>query len=120
MLRAQVGDDLCNLGISERVGEGWHFAPAVENLLGDPRRRPVLVLADIGKRRSLLCAGAGDAVAMLASFIAKENGSGLFVGPGIGGKELRREHQRQKRESKKTGSHSCYFRMSRTIRDSTV
>lgn len=94
MLRTQVGHNLGNLGISERVGEGRHLATSVENLLRDLVRRPVLILAHVREIGSFFRAYAGDAVAMFAPFIAKENSPGLFIGRGLGCKEWRREHKR--------------------------
>lgn len=87
MFGAQVGDDLCHLGIGERVSKGGHLFAAIEDLLRDFFRRPGLVGADGGERRTFLGSDAADPVAVLASFITEEDCAGLFVGLGCGAEE---------------------------------
>ncbi len=95
MLRAEIGNDLRDLRVGQRVCKRRHFAATVENLLSDPLGCPTLVLTNVGDRGRLFGADSGYAVAMLASFIAKEDGSCLFIGSGSGGEERWRERYRE-------------------------
>ena len=78
LLGAQVGDQLGDLGVRERVGEGRHLLAAVENLIGDFVRWPELVGAQTAEIGTLLSAAASRAVAVGASLVAEEDGAGLF------------------------------------------
>ena len=87
MLGAQIRHHLRDLRIGQRVAEGRHLLPAVENLIGDPGRGPELVLADIGQIRPLLAAASAGAVAVSAALALKQDSAGLFIGPGLSAAE---------------------------------
>jgi len=78
---AQVGDQLGDFCVRERVTEGRHLLAAVHNLIGQFGWSPELVVADAGERWGLWASDAAFAVAVSATFIAEEDGAGLFVGP---------------------------------------
>jgi len=80
VFRAQVGDDLGDLGIAERVAEGRHPGAAIQNLICDFFRRPLLVAADVGEGGALFCAFEISAVTVSAAFVAIENGAGKGIG----------------------------------------
>ena len=82
MLGAQIGDQLGDLLVGERVGKGRHLLAAVEDLIGDLGWGPQLVLAQVNERGSLLCADSANAVAVGATFVAKQERSGFFGGLG--------------------------------------
>ncbi len=77
---AQEGDDLRDLRIGERIGEGGHLLSPIHDLIGDLCGRPLLVGADIGKRWALFCAFEMVSVAMDAALIAEEGSAGEDVG----------------------------------------
>ena len=85
VLCAQVGDQLRDLRVGERVAKGRHLLSAIENLSGDFGGRPVGVLADVDEAGCFFAADAAYAVAKGAAFVAKQHGAGLLVGLGVGG-----------------------------------
>lgn len=80
MFGAEVGDDLGDLGIAERVAKGRHLLAAIQNLVGDFVGGPLLVAADISESGAFFCAFEIGAVAVGATFIAKEDGAGEGIG----------------------------------------
>lgn len=105
MLGAQIGHKLRRFGIGEGFAERGHFLAAVKNLVGDPGRGPLLVLAEIGEHGTLFAANSSFAVAMGAAFHTKERGSGLRGRLVLGAeqsmcRQRRSEKNKQKREEK--------------------
>lgn len=78
---AQIGHQLRNFLVGERVAEGRHLLTAIQNLIGDLGRRPFLVVRQTGQIRSFLGSNAAVAVAMSAALVAKKNGAGQLGGP---------------------------------------
>ena len=78
MLGAQIGDNLRHLLVCQGVGEGGHFPSAVENLVRHFGRSPGLVFADVRERRSFFATDSGNAVAIGATLVAKEDRAGFF------------------------------------------
>ena len=107
MLGPQVGDDLRQLLITERIRKGRHLFSAVENLACHFVWRPELVLADVDERGSLFGSGAVGSVAVGATFVAEEDGAGFFgvfvlVSPkGVGGKRKGGGHEQGGGQRKK-------------------
>lgn len=91
MFGAEVGDQLGDLLIGDRVAEGRHLLAAVENLAGDFFRGPGLVCAQADEARSLFAADATGSVAIGATLVAKQQCAGLLGGlrlsteKGVGG-----------------------------------
>ena len=79
VLSPQVGHQLGNLRVRQRVAKGRHFLPAIQNLVRDFLRGPKLVLADIGERRPFFAADSLRAVAMRAILLAEKECAGLLV-----------------------------------------
>ena len=80
MLGAQIRDQLRDLLVRKGVGKWRHLLAAVENLIGDFVRGPELVGANGAQVRAFFPAGASRAVAVCATFVAKQNGTGLLRG----------------------------------------
>jgi len=74
----EKGDELGYFVVIERVAEAGHLLAAVFDLGGD--LRCLHGLADVGQGRTFLGSLAGGSVAIGASFIAEEGGSGLLGG----------------------------------------
>lgn len=85
MLGAEIGDELGDLLVAERVAERGHFVAAVEDLIGHFFRRPVLVVANVEEGWRLFGADAAGAVAIGAALVAEEEGAGLRIGVAFGG-----------------------------------
>ena len=79
---AKISHQLGCFLVGYRVAERRHLLTAVEDLIGDLSRGPLLVLAQVDERRSFLGADAVDAMAMSAAFVAKQDGAGFFGGLG--------------------------------------
>jgi hypothetical protein len=87
MFSTQVRNNLRYLRVAQRIREGRHLLPAMQNLLGHPGRTPQLVLANVHERRSFLGTHAADAVAVDAAFVAKQDRTRHFVGLCAGAEE---------------------------------
>lgn len=95
MLGTQVGDELRDLGVGERVREGWHLLAAVENLVRYLFRCPKLIGAQAGQIGGLLSARASSAMTVCAAFIAKQKSACLLVCLLVGGEKKMRLMQGQ-------------------------
>ena len=119
MLGAQIGDQLSDLLIGERVGKGRHLLATVENLVGDFIRGPELIGANGAEVGAFLSAGASCAVAVGATFVAKQNGAGLVGGLLFGARQgvsggCGEDGQGQDQETRKISNgrtHRSYFLM---------
>jgi hypothetical protein len=87
VLGAKICDDLSDLRVGERIAEGGHLLPAVENLIGDLGRGPELVFAQSGEDGPFFAACAANSVAVGATLISKQDSSGLLGGLGFGAKD---------------------------------
>lgn len=79
MLGAQIGYELSNLLIGERVREWRHFLPAVQNLIGHFGRRPISIFRQLGQGRSFSATNSGRPVTVGAAFVAKKNRTGFLI-----------------------------------------
>ena len=77
-------DQLRDFRIGERVGKRRHLLPSVHDLVGDFIRRPELAGAQGAEVGTFLAAAASGAMTIGATLVAKQNGPGLFVCPGLG------------------------------------
>lgn len=80
MLGAQVGDQLADLLVRQRIGKRRHFLPTVEDLVRDFGRWPELVGADLGERRAFFATHAADPMTEGATFITEQNRACRLVG----------------------------------------
>ena len=87
MLGAEVSDQLGDLLVGERLGEWRHLLAAVEYLVGNSLRGPVLVLAQASEVRPFFAAAAARAVAVNAVLVAEKESAGLLGGFGFGAEE---------------------------------
>jgi hypothetical protein len=81
VLGAEKGYELGYFVMGERVAEAGHFLASVFDLGGD--MRGLHGLADIGQGWTFLGALRRGSVAVGASFVAEEGGSGLFRSLGV-------------------------------------
>ena len=107
MLGAQVGDDLRHVLIGERIGERRHLLAAIENLIRHFGRSPNLVLADIRQGRGLFAAFEGGPVAVGATLVAVENGSGHLVLMVVGACESRKGKSGYEGKQEYNGGAEC-------------
>jgi len=114
---AHVGNQLGDLRVGERVAEGRHLLPTVEDLAGDFGWGPVFVGADAYEAGGFFAADAADAVAMGAAGVAEKDCAGLLVGLGFGGQDEvsgqkgEEQYCREKGERSRTSTHVEYFRI---------
>jgi len=76
MFGAQKRDQLGDLILGERVFEAGHLLSAVFDLCRNLSR--LQGLANVGQRRSFLCALSGGSMAIGATLVAKQSGSLCF------------------------------------------
>ena len=80
VLCPQISHQLGNLPVRERVTEWRHLLPAVQDLMGDLLRGPILVFAQVSQWWAFLSADPFGAVAMGTILLAKEERTGQLVG----------------------------------------
>lgn len=78
MFGAEIAHDLRDLLVCERVCEGRHLLPAIQDLIRDFCGRPILVFGQASERGSFFAADACDPVAMGTAFVAKEYRASLL------------------------------------------